>query len=270
MSHYQKMKDSLAKMSEISSATAGKLVAVRDVLNEQIGLVERNPDLSPEGKRKQRELIKKETGKGFLNIAKSMKEEYRKASVSAKVAAEMLLNERPKKPISDTTIKTFERQFDELKMQLMLDTQPAHSMAKLREFIRAQKDPYFAQTLVNEFPQLVSHVLDAAGSDKLKYKIELQNALSDAKRIATSPEQVEALTVFETMDSEFDRSLFKRGIEMDAITDMFGREIADYANRPDQFVFDDETEKVKVGTMPKQKDEYEVPRTKFLSDSIHD
>lgn len=242
MSNYKKMQDNLTKMQEIKSGIAGELRNYQEIANDMFKKVDANQDLSPTGRLKQKEQLKYEMGKSFLKKAKELKDEYQKAVVSAKIGAEMLLNERPKKPSSDTTIQTFTRQFTDLKMKLMLNTRAEQSMKDVSEFIRTQKDPYFAQQIIDEFPSLVGSVLDSSGNDKTQYKAQLQHALLEAKNIAQTPEQKEAQGVFENIDNEFSRDLFARGLHMDVVTDTFGSEIAGYVNRPDSFDFSEEEE----------------------------
>lgn len=260
MSNYQRMKESLANIQEIRGGVASKLGATKEVLSEAIHTIRRNPDLSEAGKAKQIEQARKEVGKGFLSIAKEMKDSYQKNVISAKVAAEMLLNEKPKKPAVGTNEETFNRKFNDLKMQLMLETRANYAMDKLNGFIKEQKDPYLAQKILDEYPALVQTVLGAAGTaEQTKYKVELSRALEKAKDVAITPEQREAADVFQAMENEFGRELFRRGIEIDTVTDMFGRVVANFANDPDKFV-DAEVEEA----------ETEPSRTKFLGESIHD
>lgn len=269
MSHYQRMKESLANIQEIRGGVASKLGATKEVLSEAIRAIQSNPDLSPAGKAKQIEQARKEVGKGFLSIAKEMKDNYQKNVISAKVAAEMLLNEKPKKPAVGSNEETFNRKFSDLKMQLMLETRANYAMDKLNSFIKEQKDPFLAQKIIDEYPGLVQTVLSAAGTERTKFKVELSRALENAKNVAITPEQREAADIFQAMEGEFNRELFRRGIEIDSVVDMFGREVAKFANNPDKFI-DDEEGPIKVGNIQKLENENEIGKTKFLGESIHD
>ncbi|MEM5008506.1 hypothetical protein ABEP42_27155 [Priestia megaterium] len=236
MSNYQKMKESLTKMEEVRSSIVPTLTGMRALFNDETLAIKQNADLSPQGKQKKMTEVKEQLGKDFMTLAKQLKDDYRKASTSAKVAAEMLLNEKPKKPSTNTTIQTFERQFNDLKMKLMLETRANYSIDHLNKFIAEQKDPYFAQSIIDEFPSIVQTVLGTAGPDSAKYKVELSKALDNAKQVAITPEQREAEAIYSAMDAEYDRDLFGRGIEMDTVTDLFGTKIAGHVNKPDSYI----------------------------------
>lgn len=243
MSNYQKMKEALGKVHEIRGNVPSKLVSFKDVLKEMLNEVDRDPDLSMAGKIKKTEQMRKEAGKGFLAIAKELKDNYQQNVIRAKVAAEMLLNEKPKKPAMGSNEQTFARQFADLKMKLMLETRANYAMDHLNAFVQQQKDPFFAQQIIDEFPALVQTVLSASDAqDHAKYKVELSKTLENVRNVATTPEQREAVEVFATMDSEFSRDLFGRGLMLDTVQDLFGGEIAKYANQPDRFVDEDKTE----------------------------
>jgi hypothetical protein len=139
------MIEGLQSVKEIRRSIPSKLVATKDALKDMIAEVERDQDLSPAGKSKRIQQIRKEAGKGFLSIAKEMKDDYQKSVIKAKVAAEMLLNEKPKKPAMGESEQIFARKFGDLKMKLMLETRPNYAMDHLNALIKEQKDPFFAR-----------------------------------------------------------------------------------------------------------------------------
>ena len=245
MSQYQKMKEALENVQEIRGSVMSKLVSTKDAYKDMIKDIELDPDLSPAGKQKRIDQIKKEAGKGFLSIAKEMKDNYQQSVIKAKVNAEMLLNERPKKPAMGNNEHTFARQFNDLKMKLMLESRANYAMDHLNAFISQQKDPFFAQQIIDEYPQLVQTVLGSADpADSAKYKVELSKTLDNVKKVATTPEQQEAAEIYESMDGAFSRDLFGRGLAMDTVQDLFGRDIAKYVNNPEQYVDKDESEEI--------------------------
>ncbi|AST93260.1 hypothetical protein BC6307_19355 [Sutcliffiella cohnii] len=233
---YDGMKQGLFQIRRIRESIPETLASSGRVLRELISAVEKDEDLSVTGRAKKVEELKKEAGKEFLKIAKELKEDYQKGVIKAKTAAEGLLNQKPGYNDSSTKLNTFERKFNDLKMKLLLETRANYAMDSLNKFISEQTEPYFAQQIIDSYPELVSTVLSVAGSDVAKYKVELTKALENTKKVAITPEQREAEQVFESMDAEFNRDLFRRGIEIETVQDLYGAEIAKYVNKPERFV----------------------------------
>jgi HSP20 family molecular chaperone IbpA len=240
--YYQEMKDSLSKLHELKRSTTGIVSVARDLYRKEKSQIELDRDLSPEGRTKKIQTLQKQYGEAFLKESLKLRDDYDKTVVKARTTAEFLLNEGPQKP-SPTALLSFERQFSALKTDLLLETRPDKAMAKLKAFAEAQDDAYLASEVLNQFSGIVGSVLEVAGADKEKYKMELRETLESVRNKATNDEQREAQQIYEQMESEFGRELFlPNGIEHNAIQADFGPNIARHANRPQYYVFENKTE----------------------------
>jgi hypothetical protein len=240
MSKFQEMMDNVNKLHEIKGSTTSIVATARDLYRQEVQKVEMDRDLSSEGKARKRAALQNRYGEAFIKSARQLREEYDKAAVKARVTAEMLMNEAPQKP-STTTLASFEREFNALKTDLMLESRPDTALQKLKAFADAQTDAYLANQVLQDFPSIVGSVLDAAGTDRAKYKLALKHTLDDIRNKSMSDEQKQAQEIYEQMGNEFGRDLFlQNGIEYNAIKEAFGSQFAQYSNRPQHYVLEEE------------------------------
>jgi len=240
MKKFNEMMESVAKLQEIKGSTAGLVSTARNLFREEASKINQDRDLSPTGRMKKREALQKQYGEAFIKNARQLREDYDKAVVKASVAAEFLLNEGPAKP-SPTAVASFEREFSALKTDLMLETRPAEAMRKLKAFAEAQNDAYLAKQVLNDFHSVVQSILDIAGPEKAKYKLDLQNTLTSVRDKSMTDEQKKAQEIHAGMANEFGRDIFlPNGIEFNAIQEAFGAEFARAANKPQYYVLEEE------------------------------
>lgn len=240
MKKFDEMMESVAKLHEIKGSTAGLVSTSRNLFREDAAKINQDSDLSPGGKAKARTALQKQYGEAFIKHARQLREDYDKAVVKASVAAESLLNEGPAKP-TPTKIASFEREFSALKTELMLETRPDNAMRKLKAFAEAQNDAYLAKQVLNDFSTVVQSVLDIAGPERAKYKLDLQNTLTSIRDKSMTDEQKKAQEIHAGMANEFGRDIFlQNGVEYNAIQEAFGPEFARAANSPQYYVLEEE------------------------------
>lgn len=240
MSKFVEMMGHLKKMDEIKGNTTNFVLSKQTAAKAEIDRIATDSDLSESGKNRKRADIKKKHGEQFIKEVRVMRSEYDRASIQAKVAAEALLNSGQQKP-SETTLATFNREFSMLKTELLLETNPESAMRKLKGFVEKQSDAYLANQIQGEFASIIGSVLDTAGSDKAKYKVELQRTLETVRDKSVSEEQKKAQQVYETMDAEWGRDLFlPNGIQYNAISSALGPEFARASNKPQYYRLEEE------------------------------
>src|SRR5690625_4413072 len=122
MSTYETMKQAYDKTYEIKSSTTTVAKTLQEMVNEEIQEVRRDITLSPHGQEQAIEEIRDRYGKQFIEQAKKMRDEFDKNVVKARINAESLLNEPPKRPVGAENDATFARKLNDLKMSLMLET----------------------------------------------------------------------------------------------------------------------------------------------------
>ncbi|AZB43506.1 hypothetical protein CEF21_15015 [Bacillus sp. FJAT-42376] len=251
MSKYQEMLTHFSMLREVSESTGTFVTTVRDLYKEECGKIESNSDLSEHGKLKKKEALQKDFGEAFIRNARKLKEERNLSAVKTRTAAEMIMNEKPKKP-SEIAVKSFERKLSELKMDIMLESRPESALSKIQSFAKEITDPYLSDQIIENFPSLAQSVIQIAGSNPAKYKSELHAVLSESRSKAISPEQKKAAELFDIAGDNFGRDLFfPQGMEMTLIKQTFGPRIAEYANRPEFY----ELEEEKQARLAKQESE---------------
>ncbi|MEK5103744.1 hypothetical protein MKX83_17320 [Cytobacillus sp. FSL M8-0252] len=226
MSKYEKMTKSLERMQEIRGGITQTVLDYSKLVEEQTMPIENDVDLSPTGRIKKVTEAKKALGEGFMDFARKLKDDYQKESISAKVAAEDILNQVPKAP-SDSSLKTFERILASLKLDIKLGRSDSISLGKLKSFVATIDQPYFAQRIVDDYGDIIG-LFDGLAEIKPELSLLLESLRDKAK----TDEQKHAEQVLQTIDNEYSRDLFTRGLVMDTLHDTFGHEVADYANQP--------------------------------------
>lgn len=236
MSNYEKMKEYYKKTYDIESNVTPLVSALKDMVNEEIDKVRTDPTLSPEGRKLKTDEIMDKYGKQFIEQAKKMREEYDEAVIKAKARAEMILNEAPSKP-NGVDDKTFERELNELKMDLLLSTNPQTSFEKVEQFVKAQDNAYNAFKLKQEMPELVKSVLSIADkNDESKLKTELRRTVDSLNNKVMTDEQREAQRIYDTIGDQYGKELFlPSGLQMNVIQQSVGEKYAKYANRPQDY-----------------------------------
>jgi hypothetical protein len=235
---YKEMREAIQKMEEIRGSINTLLVDMKQELNADLMKVELNRDLSTEGRIRQKDRVRKEHAKRFVERAKQLREAYDKAAIQAKIHAQKTLLEKQKEPHADE-IALFEREFADLKMRLMLGNDAKENYRILESFIQKQNDPYFARKIVDEFPALVGNITEIAGNEKNVWKTKLYELYQKTSENGLTAEQREANNVLKTVDAEFGAPIFKGPIQLQAIQDAFGPRIARDINKPEQIKFDD-------------------------------
>lgn len=240
MTKYEKMKTAYDKMDEIQGSVTGVAKTLRDTVNTSISKVETLVELSEKGKEMEIKRIRKEFGEKFIEDAKRMRDEFDQSVITARIAAEGVLNEQPTKP-ADIDIKTYERQLNDMKMELLLATDSNSAFETLNNFTTSQNNAYIAQQLKAEFPSLLSNVLGLAGTETNEYKLKLRKTLDRLNDVAITEEQREAARIHKMVEDKFGRDLFlPGGIQIRAIEEAVGNQYASYANRPHYFKKADE------------------------------
>ena len=235
MGDFKKMMEKYEETFNLRKEKTSIVLAAREVFDEQASIIRDNIDLSQQGKEKKLEALKIEVGEGLLKTFGEKISAHKKAVVVASGEAERILNKPHLTPHSDK-LKSFEREYDKLKLDLMLGTRPQDSVKALREFISKQDEPYFTDVIVKEFPGLISSVLDTAGPEKANYKIEMRGLLDMARENGITEEKRKAADVYESLKDAFTQKPFlEKDMVLDNVSAVFGNKIARYANDPEAY-----------------------------------
>lgn len=231
---YQEMMEAYQQTLDLPGSVTTIASELKKIVNEEIQKINSDPLYSPEGKAVERQKVRDNFGKQFIETAKKLRDDYDKAVVKAKVSAEVLLNQDPPKP-SDTSVKTFQRELNALKMDVMLSTDPEKAVQAIREFADKQSDPYLAKQLAAEFAGLASNIIASSGNNP-SVKLKLRDTLDTINSKAMTPEQKKAQEIAGYMKDALGRDLFRsQSIELNTIEQAVGQKYAQYANKPHLF-----------------------------------
>ncbi|WP_018394273.1 hypothetical protein [Bacillus sp. 37MA] len=202
---------------------------------EEVSGINNDRTLSEVGKEAARTELKQKYGREFIEIAKKLRDDYDKAVVKAQTQAEVVLNAEPSKPDA-ITIKSFERELQTLKMNVMLGTNPETSIQAINEFAAKQKEPYLAKQIAGEFADLATNVINGSGNSP-QVKQKLSGVYQAVSEKAMMPEQQKALEIAGYVSEAVGRLLFRdKSIEIEALDRIIGPEFTRHANKPHLYV----------------------------------
>jgi ElaB/YqjD/DUF883 family membrane-anchored ribosome-binding protein len=230
MSKIDEIQELIEKAREIQSNSAGFYHGFRRDLADEVNAIDSDGDLSDDGKMKKKKAMHKEAEKVLMERAKKRKDEYEQLLSKAKVKAENLIHE-PFSKVDDKKTATFNRKLNELKTELMLDTNHNTAQQRLTSFIDSLDEPSFHATVRDEFSNLLAPVVSIAGSEAPQVKQKLFDMYEHVKTSTMSDEQLDASTLFDTSDKMIGAKLYNASVTEAANGDL-GRSAAEYINKP--------------------------------------
>ncbi|MFY4775510.1 hypothetical protein [Metabacillus sp. RGM 3146] len=236
MSKFKEMIAHYEKAQEISGSTTGLVGTTNQLYREEIRKLEMDQDLSDKGKQRRREEIQREFGDAFIKNARTMNQERKSSLISARTAAKQVINEDPVKPLG-MDLKEFERNLSNLKLDVLLETNPTNAIKKLQDFVGEQENPYMAKQLLESFPEIAKSVLDGtSGPNTGKFKSDLQSVLTTVRSKAVTDEQRKAAEIYQLAENQYVRNLFLAdSVEIQSLRANLGQKVASYANTPELY-----------------------------------
>lgn len=235
MSTYKEMMEARQKAMDLGDSVTGFVLRTNEIRKAEFEKINNDPDLSPAGKARKRDEFNKKMADAFMKDVRKMRSEYEENVVKAAIKAESLLNEKPSKP-DVMTLSTFERNFSDLKVKVMLSTNTDSAIKMLEDFASENTNPYFSKQVLDSFPELASNVLSSAGDKAVHSKGKLGQLFESIKHSALSDEQKQAQEIHGLMKANFSRNLFlESGLEMQKVNEMFGPQVSYYVNKPSEY-----------------------------------
>ncbi|WHY73447.1 hypothetical protein [Fictibacillus enclensis] len=230
---------------EIQGLTTQLIREYQTVIRPELSKINQDQNLTEVGKKAKADALKKEYGIKILQNAQTMKEKHSANLIKARKAAEKTIHTTHKKPDAET-VSRFEKAFKALKTELMLTPRADTAQRKLNEFMAKVKDPWIAEQIRSDFADVAGPILNAAGSSRAKYQLELAAAFEKLDADHATPEIVEAREVLHYVEhAEQSNGLFSGFIEADAVKEMVGHEYASYLNKPEEFFAQEEYKEAK-------------------------
>jgi hypothetical protein len=229
-----KFKEYVQKAIEIRDTSSAWYRQRAEQIRSEISQAKLDRDLSAEGRLKKVAQIRQQRGDELLREVKALRDEYVQALQQAKVEAEKTLKSAVKKP-SDEKITDFQRQFKRFKTELMLTNRFDTIEKKLNDFLSQQVDePYFAQLLADEFPEIISQSL-AVADEPAKARMKLADIFDRLNNDFLPEEAKEARNALEFANASLaNPKIFSPVVETNAM-DLLGP-VGKYMNDPETYL----------------------------------
>ncbi|HDR3895212.1 hypothetical protein [Bacillus sp. FSL W7-1334] len=235
------MKEHIEKARKIQEGVTSQYLELQKALQEELEEVKRDLTLSEIGRAQKSEQLQKEHGKKLMEFAKQVKNDFQAAVTKAKVSAERFLLENVDKESntkpSDTKVKLFEQGLSDLKIRIMLSTNPTRALERINQFVDSIDDAYLANQLRNQFAELIQCVGESGGAT---VKAELLKVYNKLETDFITEDQREAKQIINQADTLFGLSLFN-SIVVDSVREFYGHNYADYINRPEMYAYAEDT-----------------------------
>jgi hypothetical protein len=176
------------------------------------------------------EIYERQQLRALFRDIQSTTKSYKDVLKQAAAAAEQIAHSSAPRPAQEQ-IDRFERRLSDVKTEILLSSPETGSKA-LREFIGSINDPFFAMRVKDEYRELATPILSAAGSQAPKYKHELSGSFEQLKESALTPEARQAVELHQAAEDMLQSRIFPM-IVQDRISQTFGWRIAAFINDPD-------------------------------------
>jgi hypothetical protein len=222
----------LNQAREIKSTSASKYRELHKQVQSELGKIQLDRDLTNEAKLRKATEHRKARTFDVMGQAHLMRQEYDAQMQKAQKIADQVFH-APKPQPSEELLGRFTRSFNTLKTELMLSTNPKAAVEKLELFIRGIDDPYMADIVRNEFSSIAATVVNGAGTDTTRYKLELSKMFEALESNFETPEVKVAREILEEVEASSHRRLFPLAVE-EAAKEMFGHD-GDFINNTGGF-----------------------------------
>jgi hypothetical protein len=175
----------------------------------------------------------------FRDIQSTTKS-YKEALSAAKKQAEDVIHAAAPAPDREI-VDRFERRLADLRTEILITPTPERASERLRDFIAGIDDPYFATRIRQEYAQLATPIIEAAGNNAARFKLELSGAFEQLKETALTPEARQAVELHENAEALLQSRIYPM-IVQDRISGTFGWKVSALISDPDAFFSSDQFE----------------------------
>lgn len=241
----------MEKAREITHGSTEVYRLFHDKVREELDQINRNRDLSAEGRMKRKRELTEKKAVEFLQQSHTQKQRYLAEVKKARRLADEVVYSAVKKP-DQTMLDRFEADLRSLKTELMFVPNQRTAYEKLADFVRKIDDPYLAGRVRDEYAEISEKIMGAPGDigaqlggDGGAVSLPIKHVLGDLygrlKSDYESEEVREARQVLEAAEAHLaDPRVYIPLVERTA-TELLGREYGSYINSTDKF-FEDKPE----------------------------
>lgn len=198
--------------------------------NKDYSEILKNERLSTKGMMLELEAARKHYAETFLTKMVDANKHYDMYIKSAKKLAEEVIASPNEFTGTDAQKASFELALRDLQTRVMLSADPSKAASQIEEFVSKRNDPYFAQQIVHQFPNLIaslSSTNDGSVKQQLTraYTLAQHNAITEDKRVAQE--------VLELSDTPKLVLTMVGAPSFDNLRSVIGKEAAQSANTPE-------------------------------------
>lgn len=242
-------KDYLQKAQEIKQGSAKFYRERAEQARREIRQAELNPDYSPEGRQKLAAQLRRKHANDLMKAAAQRKQEYIKLLTDAKTYAESTIKRKLKEP-SDAA--NFKKEIDRLKVEIMLAPNAESATQKIEAAMKKISDPFHAVMIAESFADIVPQVLSL--DDKTgKAKTQLSQMFERLNNDYLPDEVKEAQSALEYITTMLGNPKIFPSVVMTNATELFGREVAQNINTPENYkLFEEDEQQERIAPLKKE------------------
>lgn len=253
-------KEYLEMAYEMKSAATGAYRKLAEKARAEINAVKGDADLSPQGREKKAEQLKRRHGIEVMQFAHTFRQMFRSEVKKARIAAQRELDKAAPK-VDPAKLERFEKEYKRAKTSLLLAFSTDKAAQILNSLIGKADEPGLKALLVDRYGELAENVLAVSGNDP-KTRAEMAYQFEGLQREALTPEQAEAKQVLDATEGLECAKVFN-GIVEENLSGLAGHEYGRFINDTEKFFSSEENAEYKP-------DDYvhpeEVERQQRISD----
>ncbi|MED1802915.1 hypothetical protein [Brevibacillus porteri] len=239
----QQVREHIEKARIVESMTSTEALERKRKFQDDMAEISRNRDLSDIGRENAVSKLKLQHGVEFLQDAYQLKQIYMAELRKAREGADAIVYAKPRKP-DPVKLERFEDELKALKTTLMLTGRADDAKRKVEEFVtkyvKSPDDRYLALKVREDFAQIAAPILETAGVDKAKVRVQLSEIFEGLEQRTLSEEVQEAVQIIGLADSMIERNSLFPSLVTESMTTTLGREYAGFLNTPEVFFEDKE------------------------------
>lgn len=216
---------------EMKHAATGEYRKLAEKARAEISAAKGDADLSPQGREKKAEQLKRKHGVEIMKWAHSYRQMVQSEMKKARIAAQKELDKAAPK-VDPTKLERWEKEYRKVKTSLMLASSVDKAAKVMNDFIKTADDPGLKALLVDRYGDLAEQVL-SVGSDP-NVRAQMADQFNSLQNEALTDAQVEARQVLEATEGFEQRNVFDK-LVADNLTGLVGWEYGDYINDTDTF-----------------------------------
>lgn len=216
---------------EMKHAATGEYRKLAEKARVEINAVKGDADLSPQGREKKAEQLKRKHGVELMKWAHTYRQMVQSEMKKAQIAAQKELDKAAPK-VDPAKLERWEKEYRKVKTSLMLASSVDKATKTLNDFISTADEPGLKALLVDRYGELAEQVLSFGNDPKVRMAMSQQ--FEGLQNEALTEAQVEARQVLNAAEGFEQRNVFDK-LVADNLTGLVGWEYGDYINDTDTF-----------------------------------